>query len=196
MDKRQFEDLMRRIRSGDEEAARECVTHFEPELRRIARVRLRDPRLRSLADSIDVSQSVFGKFFERYSNEHNIETQEQLLGLLVKMTKNRVIDLARKHKPTGLDPHEGGVAREVKHLGELDAMIHDSGPSTVVASRDLAAHIRSKLTPEEYDLVERRNLGQPWEQISNDLGRSGESLRKQLARALERVRKEMNFEAT
>ncbi|MEM6470270.1 MAG: sigma-70 family RNA polymerase sigma factor [Planctomycetota bacterium] len=197
MDPNQFESLMRRIREGDEDAARECVEHFEPELRRIARVRLRDPRLRSLADSIDVSQSVFGKFFQRYSSEQKIETKEQLLALLVKMTKNRVIDLARKHRPPQKAVDGGMVAaREVTQLGDLDAMIEDSGPSTVIASKDLAEHIRQKLSAEEFDLVSRRNQGQAWEQISDALGQSAESLRKRLARALQRVRDEMNLEAT
>lgn len=198
MEPTQFEDLMQRIRRGDEDAARECVEYFEPELRRIARVRLRDPKLRSIADSVDVSQSVFGKFFERYSGGSNIESKEQLLALLVTMTKNRVIDLARKHKSPNESGVESlaGVAREVRHLGDLDAMVEDSGPSTVVASKDLAAHIRTKLSADEFDLVERRNQGQAWDQIAASLGKSAESLRKQLARALQRVRDEMNLGST
>lgn len=194
MEQTEFEDLMRRLRLGDQEAAHECVSYFEPELRRIARVRLRDPRLQSLADSVDISQSVFGKFFQRYAADGQIETQEQLLALLVKMTKNRVIDLARKHKSPVSSKPDHFAAREVTQLGDLDAMLQESGPSTVVASKDLAEKIRTKLTEEEYDLVDRRNQGQPWEQIAAARGRSAESLRKQLARALIRVRIELNVE--
>lgn len=208
MEQAQFEDLMHRLRQGDSAAADEFVSYFEPELRRIARVRLRDPRLQSLADSVDISQSVFGKFFQRYSADGQIQTKEQLLALLATMTKNRVIDLARKHKSPADNPADGSNTgsterpsvgqrfspREVCQIGDLDAMLSESGPSTVVTSQDLAAHIRRKLSDEEYDLVVRRNQGQSWSDIADAIGRSAESMRKQLARALERVRHEIEME--
>ena len=52
-----FLDLLRRVREGDQLAAADLVGRFEPELRRVVRVRLNDPRLTRLLDSADVCQS-------------------------------------------------------------------------------------------------------------------------------------------
>ena len=41
----EFTEFIRRIRPGDDQAARELVERYEPVIRREARVRLRDPRL-------------------------------------------------------------------------------------------------------------------------------------------------------
>src|SRR4051812_55008 len=46
-----FRDLIRRVRAGDEAAAREVVRIYEPAIRREARVRLVDTRLRRMFDS-------------------------------------------------------------------------------------------------------------------------------------------------
>src|SRR5262245_23610315 len=54
-----FDELMRRVRAGDEQAAADLVRRYEPAIRRAVRVRLRDPQLRRLLDSIDICQSVF-----------------------------------------------------------------------------------------------------------------------------------------
>lgn len=187
-----FEQLLDRIRSGDEQAAREFVEHFEPEIRRIARVRMRDHRIRALTDSVDVVQSVFGDFFHKYNTEERrIASSDQLLSLLVTMTKNRIIDLARKHKRTRAS-NEGQNAKEVSQIGQLDVMLNESGPSTVVTSRDLAEHIRTRMSDSEFAIVELRNEGFSWREVADELGGSAEALRKQLERALGRVRQELN----
>lgn len=56
-------DLLERVREGDSEAATTLVRQYEPELRRFIRYRLSDMRLRRFVDSVDVSQSVFARFF-------------------------------------------------------------------------------------------------------------------------------------
>jgi RNA polymerase sigma-70 factor (ECF subfamily) len=53
-----FHDLIRRVRAGDERAAQEIVRLYEPAIRREARVRLVDSRLRRLFDSMRVPQPV------------------------------------------------------------------------------------------------------------------------------------------
>ena len=62
LDDNEFSELMRKIRAGDQDAARQLVESYEPEIRRAARLRMTDPQLRRLVDSIDICQSVFGRF--------------------------------------------------------------------------------------------------------------------------------------
>jgi len=47
-----FGELLRLVRAGDADAAAELVRQYEPEIRRTIRVRLTDPRLRRVVDSI------------------------------------------------------------------------------------------------------------------------------------------------
>jgi hypothetical protein len=56
-----FSDFIRRVRRGDERAAEELVERYGPAIRRVVRVRLRDPRLQRLMDSGDICQSVFDR---------------------------------------------------------------------------------------------------------------------------------------
>jgi hypothetical protein len=60
-----FAELLRRVRSGDQEAATALVRQFEPEIRRVVRLRLTDPRMRRVIDSADICQSVLANFFVR-----------------------------------------------------------------------------------------------------------------------------------
>src|SRR5437016_2617937 len=60
-----FQDLIRRVRAGDPEAATALVRRYEPAIRRIVRLRLRDRRLRRSFDSLDICQSVLHSFFAR-----------------------------------------------------------------------------------------------------------------------------------
>src|SRR5689334_20958792 len=88
-----FLDLLDRVRSGDEAAAAVLVRQFEPELRRIVRVRLTDPRLRRVVDTADICQSVLANFFLRVSaGEFDLRQPEQLLHLLLAMARNKVHD--------------------------------------------------------------------------------------------------------
>jgi RNA polymerase sigma-70 factor (ECF subfamily) len=52
-----FQDLIRRIRAGDPEAAAELVRRYEPTIRRAVRVRLVDARLGALLDSLGAAIS-------------------------------------------------------------------------------------------------------------------------------------------
>src|SRR4051794_17920718 len=58
-------DLIRRLREQDPSAAAELIRRYEPDIRRIARVRLARFGLRHLVDSEDIAQSVLGRFFAR-----------------------------------------------------------------------------------------------------------------------------------
>jgi len=58
-----FESFIKRIRAGDEDAARELIGGFEGIIRREVRLRLEDRRLLRVFDSMDISQSVLASFF-------------------------------------------------------------------------------------------------------------------------------------
>ena len=94
-----FEELIRRVRAGDQEAAAEVVRRYEPAIRRAVRFQLRDRRLRRHFDSMDVCQSVLGSFFVRAaSGQYDLGRPENLLNLLIRMAQNKVATQARKRE--------------------------------------------------------------------------------------------------
>jgi RNA polymerase sigma-70 factor (ECF subfamily) len=187
-----FADLIRRVRAGDPDAAAAVVRLYEPEIRRIARVRLSGSSLRELLDSADICQSVLANFFVRAaSGQFELTSPEQLLHLLVTMTCNKFNDRARRQKAR---KRGEGLVR----TGEDEAMakIPDPGadPSHTVAMRDLLETLRSQLTEEERYLADQRALGHDWPTIAAKVGAKPEALRKRLARGLDRVGKQLGLE--
>lgn len=183
----EFTQLMRKTRAGDQGAARKLVELYEPEIRRTARMRMTDQKLRRLVDSMDICQSVFGKFFNKAKHgDLDLTTPDQLLGLLVTMTRNRVVD---EHRHQTRKKRGSG---EAQLLAESNMMVEDSpGPKTVFEMKDLLDHVRSHLTPEELEIADCRNAGMSWGEIEEKLCESSEVLRKRLERALERVRQQL-----
>jgi RNA polymerase sigma factor (sigma-70 family) len=187
-----FEELMRRVRAGDQQAAEELVRRYEPTIRRVVRVRLVDTRLQRLFDSMDVCQSVFGSFFVHAAlGDYELNTPEQLLNLLVAMSRRKVVDQSRRAGAARRDYRrvtEGPADRE-KNWAATGA-----SPSQQVAGRELLDEFRRRLTDQERLLADKRAAGLNWNQIAAETGGSPEALRKQLARAVERVSQELGLE--
>jgi RNA polymerase sigma-70 factor (ECF subfamily) len=185
-----FRELIVRIRAGDEAAAAELVRRYEPAIRRAARVRLRDPRLKRLLDSTDICQSVLGSFFVRAAlGQYELERPEQLLRLLVVMARNKLANQAHRQEAECRDHHRV----EARPADEWELPSRDADPERQMAARELLEEARRRLLPDERRLLELREQGREWNQIATEVGGRPEALRKQLARAVERVTKELDL---
>src|SRR5207248_965931 len=125
----------------------ELVRRYEPEIRRAIRVKLTDPRLRGVLDSVDVCQSVLGNFFVRAAaGQFELDNPRQLLGLLVTMARNKVLDHARRQQADRRDQRrvDAGGADGLDQVAD-----GGPGPSTIVAGRELLAEVRRRLSDEE-----------------------------------------------
>ncbi len=90
-----FTDLLARVRAGNEQAANDLVRIYEPQIRRIIRIRLTTRSLRRQMDSTDICQSVMGDFFVRVAmGQFNLERPAQLVRLLA--TKHSQRDRGRR----------------------------------------------------------------------------------------------------
>jgi RNA polymerase sigma-70 factor (ECF subfamily) len=186
-----FEDLIRRVRAGDEAAAAELVRRYEPAIRRAVRIRLADTRLARAFDSMDVCQSVLASFFVRAAlGQYELDTPDQLLKLLAAMVRHKLADQVDRERAECRDNRrvEEGSAetREVVSAA--------SSPSRQVAARELLQEVQRRLSPEERQLVELRNQGLDWAAIAARLGGSPGALRKRLARATERLAQELGLD--
>jgi RNA polymerase sigma-70 factor (ECF subfamily) len=187
-----FADFIRRIRAGDDQAAVELVQQYEPLIRRHIRLQLEDRRLSRLFDSMDICQSVLASFFLRTAaGEYDLEQPEQLLRLLVSMTRNKLASAARRHHRQRRDNR-----RVAAGGGEQLAGVADSAatPSSLIAGKELLERFRQGLSDEERRLAELRSEGLAWADIAAKLGGTPQGRRMQLARAVERVSRELGLE--
>jgi RNA polymerase sigma-70 factor (ECF subfamily) len=190
---RSFVDFIARIRAGDAQAAAELVRRYESAIRMEVRVRLRDPRLRRLFDSMDICQSVLASFFLRTAaGQFDLNDPKELVRLLVGITRKKVAFNARKQlaqrrsyrRAEPLGPREFGVAA------------YGPTPSEVVAGNELLVAFRQRLNEEEQQLAALRAQGCSWEDIAAQLGGTPQARRKQLARAVERVSIDLGIDET
>jgi RNA polymerase sigma-70 factor (ECF subfamily) len=186
-----FQDLIRRVRGGDEAAAAELVRHYEPVVRREVRLRLRDPRLRRAFDSMDVCQSVLLSFFVRAAaGQYELSTPQHLLKLLITMARNKLVKQVHRQRAGRRDHRRLATAPP----DVFDPVGPGASPSRQVAARDLLQEAHKRLSEEERQLVELRTQGLEWAEVAREVGGTGGGRRKQLERALRRVAHELGLE--
>jgi RNA polymerase sigma-70 factor (ECF subfamily) len=185
-----FQHFLRRVRAGDAEAAEELVRLYEPAIRRVVRIRLVDPRLRRVFDSMDICQSVLASFFTRAAlGQYQLDTPEQLLKLLAAMARHKVADQAAREQADRRDNRR--LATNGPPVEAFPAAASDPGQG--LAAREILDEVRRRLSAEERQLLELRSQGQDWATIAAAQGGSAEALRKRLSRAIDRVMQQMNL---
>lgn len=186
----QFQQLIRRVRERDEDAARELTARYEKAILRVVRIHLRDPRMRRVIDSMDVCQSVLTSFFVRTAlGEYELNTPEQLINLLTTITKNKVVNQVHK-----LQAQRRDIRRE-SELGSGSFRIADRAPHPVdeVSAKEILEIVRSRLSEDERYLAEQRSSGRTWPELAEELGATDVALRKKFTRAIDRVMAELGL---
>jgi RNA polymerase sigma-70 factor (ECF subfamily) len=185
-----FQELIGRVRGGDEQAAADLIRQYEPAIRRIVRLQLRDRRLRRVLDSDDIGQSVLASFFLRAAaGQFELETPAQLVKLLATMARNKLAGHARRQHAQRRDQRRTSADVDEAMLPAAEAT-----PSQHVANKELIAEVQRRLTPAELRLVELRQEGYDWNEIAARTGESPVALRKRLSRALDRTIQELGLE--
>ena len=188
-----FEVLVERLLQGDVESAEQIVRLYEPEIRRIVRLRLRDPKLRRIIDSTDICQSVFAKFFYLAAlGRFELQTPDDLVRLLTKMATNKVVDRHRREDSQRRLALQRSVKQPFTSAGEPIDL--NESPVTAAEYRERLTMARNSLSPRERKISELRIQGKSWLEISQQMGQSPQALRKCLERACQRISKEMGID--
>jgi RNA polymerase sigma-70 factor (ECF subfamily) len=189
-DDQAFRDLIARVRAGDAAAAAELVCRYEPVIRRTIRVRLRDPRLRRLLDSMDVCQSVLASFFVRAAlGQYDLDDPGQLQKLLAALARNKLAGQAQHHQAARRD-----FRRAEPAAAAPEPAGRDPSPGSQLAAAELLAEARRRLTPEERQLLDWRQEGRDWAAIAAELGCDAAAARMRLKRATDRVAGELGLD--
>ncbi len=189
-----FTDLVQRLYQGDAQVAEQIVRDYEPEIRRIVRFRLRDPRLRRIIDSTDICQSVFGRFFLQVTlGRLKLSQPQDLIRLLTKMATNKVIDKYRSEQSQRrLSQSRAENLNGNREFGE--PIVGQITPEARLIYEELLQSANSHLTDSEKAISELRNQGLSWIEVARELGESPQALRKRLERACNRIAKEVGLD--
>jgi DNA-directed RNA polymerase specialized sigma24 family protein len=181
----QFQDLIVRVRAGDQDASTQLARMFEPFILRFVRFDMRkradQGKIRARLGSSDICQSVFKSLFVRLKEgRYELNQPEQLQKLLRIMSRFKIATEGRRLSV---------ILREVMDGGSQPDQA-DPGPSPEkpVEDNDFAEAVLKHFSDDELDLLQRRLDGETWPAIAAGRGVSIDSPRKTLARAIERVR--------
>ena len=189
-----FASLVERLRRGDASAVDEFLEEYGPAIRREVRFILLDQRLRAIVTESDVCQSVLMRFFVGlWSGGYEFDRPSDLLGLLKKMVRCRVADLARRWT---------SLARDVRRTVSLDSgMDHTAAanvevPSEIVMRSELLTQMRGRLSErrsaDSLFAQERRTWAEIAGRVESDCG--PEARMKQFERSLARHCRELGIE--
>src|SRR4051794_4213930 len=174
-----FTDFICRVRLGDRSAAEVLIRRYEPEIRLEIRtwLRLRDPRLRRVFDSMDICQSVLASFFVRAAvGDFDLDEPRQLIRLLVGMARNKLSEHVKHHQRQRRDVRRTAGAG----LEERPPPAKQETPSVVATYRELLQRFYDRLTEEERRLADLRAGGLDWAAVAAQAGGTAEARRKQL----------------
>jgi DNA-directed RNA polymerase specialized sigma24 family protein len=180
-----FQDLIVRVRAGDQDASTELARMFEPFILRFVRFDMRkrsdQAKIRARLGFSDICQSVFKSLFVGLKEgRFELNQPEQLQKLLRIMSRFKIATEGRRLSV---------ILREVMD-GDSPPDQTDPGPrpEKPVEDQDLADAVLKHFSEDELDLLQRRLDGETWTVIAAERGVSADSPRKTLARAIERVR--------
>jgi RNA polymerase sigma-70 factor (ECF subfamily) len=179
-----FSQLITRFQTGDHTALAELYAEYGKVVRDAVRRRLPD-QLRKEYDSLDFAQDVWASFCQLPPGKHRFDTPEDLGGFLVRVARNKVIDVCRRRLGTqGYD-----VTREqplARAADGTDTPIADDRPTPsqwLIAAERWAA-ITAALPPQHVAVVERLREGFTQQEIAAMTGISDRTVR----RIVDRVR--------
>lgn len=180
IDQNQFQDLVGRVRTNDDDAAFELFDRCKYRIYAAVRRRL-DRRMRSKFDSHDFVQAVWASFFCNVPDLDRFKTEDELLCFLIRMAGNKVADEYRRRIKT----EKYAVYRE-KHLSGFGDSIgfqppsHDPTPSETMIARESWEQILNQLPPRYRNVLELRRSGSTMQEIADQLNLSERTVRRLL----------------
>jgi RNA polymerase sigma-70 factor, ECF subfamily len=184
-----FENLMTRLRAGDEAAAAEVFRRFTHRLIGLARARL-DHLIRRKVDPEDILQSVYRTFFSRHAEGGFIlDSWDSLWGMLTVITV-RKCDYRRKYFRAA----RRDVGREITVRADADstapeaeALARDPTPSEAARLAETVELLMRELTGRERDMLGLSLQGYDVAEISGRVARTERTVQRVLKRVRERL---------
>jgi RNA polymerase sigma-70 factor (ECF subfamily) len=177
---------MRRLRSGDEDAAAEVFHRFSQRLIGLARARL-DHLVRQKMDPEEVVQSVYKSFFVRFADgQYDLKTWDGLWALLTLITVRKCGHRIEYFRAACRDVrHEAAPPPSEDSTSSWEAIARDPTPAEAAMLADTVAQLMRVLDGRDRDIVSLTLQGLAAPAISAHVGCSERTVR----RVLDQVKK-------
>ncbi len=185
---RSFDDLMTRLRAGDDDAAAEVFRRFTHRLIGLARSRL-DHLIRGKLDPEDILQSVYRTFFSRHARDgFDLGSWDSLWGMLTVITV-RKCDYRRKFFHTARRDVGREVAPATDAAPEHDdhVLARDPTPSEAARLTETVEVLMKELSGREREMLALGLQGCDVPEISARVARSERTVQRVLKRVRERL---------
>jgi RNA polymerase sigma-70 factor (ECF subfamily) len=181
-----IQELLARIKDGDDEAARELLLRYEPKIRLVVRRQL--PRLlRSRFDSLDFLQSVWGSFFQKIrSGPNDLDEEQNLVTFLAWAARNKVIDAYRRAAT-----QKQNIKREQRLEVSTDndvALAQGDTPSELAEARETFDRLRGLLPEDRQVILDLKAAGYSCREIGERLDMSERTVQRLLESLRDRAR--------
>jgi RNA polymerase sigma-70 factor, ECF subfamily len=181
-----FDDLMVRLRAGDDDAAAEVFRRFTRRLIGLARRRL-DRLIRQKVDPEDILQSVYRSFFSRHAQgDFELDSWDSLWGMLTLITV-RKCDYRRKFFRAARRDVEREVVPQAPDDPALQAIARDPTPSEATRLAETVELLMRELQDREQDMLALSLQGYDTAAISAQVGRTERTVQRVLKRVRERL---------
>ena len=175
-----LDTVLDRLNGGDEAAAQQAFTAYEPYLRKVIR-RLLPAELRAKFDSIDVVQSAYVDVLVAFrAGGMRFDTASQLGAFLLRATRNRFIDRVRQYRAAARREFSTCDSTSALHDDptHLAPAAHQPRPSETAAAEELWQRLLAACPREHHRLLHMRRTGASAREIAADTGMHEGSVRR------------------
>ncbi len=181
-----IQELLTRIKDGDDGAARDLLIRYESKVRLVVRRQL--PRLlRSRFDSLDFLQSVWGSFFHKIrTGPNDLNDEQNLIAFLAWAARNKVIDEYRRAATQKQD-----INREerLEIQGDKEARLAAGDtPSQLAQAHETYDRLRELLPEDRRVILDLKAAGYSCREIGDRLSMSERTVQRVLEDLRDRAR--------
>ena len=164
--------LLRRVRTGSDDAATEIYLRYADRLLALARANT-SADLSPRVDAEDIVQSVFRTFFRRVSKgNYDVPDGEELWKLFLVMGLNKIRTVGAYHRAAKRDVRLASGATEFENRANAS----DGDEASLNMLKMVIDELLADLTPAQRDIINMRIEGHEVKQIADRMGRSKRSV--------------------
>ena len=157
-----FDNLLHRVKAGDQDAAKRFLAEFESEVRLMIRHRL--PRqLRTQFDSMDFVQQVWASFFIGLNESpRHFENTRHLKGFLAGIARNKVLQEHRRRTMSAkfrIEKEEPLYVRRGEQIVPRELIGDEPTPSEHAQASERYRLLTDGRTPREVEVISLRRQG-------------------------------------
>ena len=189
-----FAEFLRRLRAGDDEAARQLFQRFARQLIGMARRRFEGP-LKHKVDPEDIVQSAYKSFFSRHADGSiEVGSWNSLWGLLTIITVRKCTERVAYHRAQRRDAaREVSAPPDSESAPALEGLSREPTPAEAAELSETVARLLAGLDADERPILEMSLQGYSTREISAELNRAERTvrlLRERIRKRLERMQQD------